>query len=200
QTVYIWDALYQARSSLLIGAVLAAAVLFITLRSVGATTVVLVAVPISIMGTFLGLWLFDRNINVISMAGMTFAVGMGIDNAIVVLENIFRHREMGKDRIRAAVDGTKEVWGAIVAATLTNVVVFLPMVFIQAEAGQLFRDIAVALTISFFFYLFVAPTVIPMLTTWFIRRMPAGLREQQTAEAEQTRLAQLTRPVGRIGT
>lgn len=200
QTIYIWDALYQARNNLLVGAVLAAAVLFVTLRSVGATTVVLVAVPVSVMGTFLGLWLFDRNINVISMAGMTFAVGMGIDNAIVVLENIFRHREMGKDRIRAAVDGTKEVWGAIVAATLTNVVVFLPMVFIQAEAGQLFRDIAVALTISFFFYLFVAPTVIPMLTTWFIRRMPAGLREQQTAEAEQTRLAQLTRPVGRIGT
>ncbi len=195
QTVYIWDALYQARNNLLIGAILAAVVLFVTLRSVGATTVVLVAVPISVMGTFLGLWLTGRNINVITMAGLTFAVGMGIDNAIVVLENIFRHREMGKDRIQAAIDGTREVWGAIVAATLTNVVVFLPMVFIQEEAGQLFRDIAVALTISFFFYLFVAPTVMPMLTTWFLRRMPAGLQDDES-KGNQTVLGRVTRPVG----
>lgn len=199
QTVYIYDALFQARNNLLIGAILAAAVLFMTLRSVGATFVVVAAIPISVIGTFLGLWLTGRNINVISMAGLTFAVGMGIDNAIVVLENIFRHREMGKDRVKAAIDGTSEVWGAIVAATLTNVVVFLPIVFIQEEAGQLFRDISIALTISFFFYLFVSPTVIPMLTTWFLRRMPSGLQEKRADGRPQTRLGRLTAPIGRAG-
>lgn len=198
QTIYIYDALQKARNNLLLGAVLAGAVLFLTLRSLGATTVVMVSIPVSVIGTFLGLWLTGRNINVISMAGLTFAVGMGIDNAIVVLENIFRHREMGKDRVRAAVDGAKEVWGAILAATLTNVVVFLPIVFIQEEAGQLFRDISVALTISFFLYLFVSPTVIPMLATWFLRKMPASMKSKEGEARPQTRLGRLTRPIGRL--
>ncbi len=198
QTVYIYDALGQARNNLLIGAVLAGAVLFVTLRSLGATIVVMSAIPVSVVGTFLGLWLTGRNINVISMAGLTFAVGMGIDNAIVVLENIFRHREMGKDRITAAVDGAGEVWGAIVAATLTNVVVFLPIVFIQEEAGQLFRDISIALTISFFFYLFVSPTVIPMLATWFLRKMPESMKTKTGEHKPETVLAKLTSPVGKL--
>lgn len=179
QTVYINDAVEQAAFNLGIGAILAAIVLFLTLRSFGATLVVIVAIPIATVGTFLGMSLLGRSLNVISMAGLTFAVGMGIDNAIVVLENIFRHREMGKDRIRAAVDGASEVWGAILAATLTNVAVFLPVVFIQEEAGQLFRDLSIALTISFFFYLFVGPTVIPMLASLLLRRMPPSYRAGQ---------------------
>ena len=181
QTVYIDDAVKQAASNLLLGAILAAIVLFLTLRSIGATLVVIVAIPIATIGTFLGMSLLGRSLNVISMAGLTFAVGMGIDNAIVVLENIFRHREVGKDRIRAAVDGASEVWGAIVAATLTNVAVFLPVVLIQEEAGQLFRDLSIALTISFFFYLFVGPTVIPMLASLLLRRMPAHSRPTSQA-------------------
>ncbi|MGF1632619.1 MAG: efflux RND transporter permease subunit [Phycisphaerae bacterium] len=197
QTIYIDQSVNTAVSNLVIGALLAGAVLFFTLRSVGATLVVMVAIPISIVGTFLGMALTGRSLNVISMAGLTFAVGMGIDNAIVVLENIFRHREMGKDRIKAAVDGTREVGGAIVASTLTNVAVFLPVIFIEAEAGQLFADMSVALTISFVIYLFVAPTVIPMLTTLFLRRMPAGLRNEAAA-GKQTRLGRMTAPIGRI--
>lgn len=195
QTVYIRDAVRQAGQNLLIGAALAGAVLFITLRSLGATLVVMVAIPISTIGTILGMNAFGRSLNVISLSGLAFAVGMGIDNAIVVLENIFRHREMGKDRVKAAIDGAREVWGAIVAATLTNVAVFLPIIFIEEEAGQLFRDISVALTIGFFFYLFVAPTVIPMLATLFLRRMPAGLREKTDVRGD-TILGRLTAPVG----
>ena len=106
---------------------------FLTLRSRGATRAAAVSIPISVVGTFLGLAITGRNLNVISMAGLTFAIGMGIDNTIVVLENIFRHREMGKDRVRAAIDGAGEVWGAIVAATLANIAVFLPVVFIEEE-------------------------------------------------------------------
>ena len=200
QTVYIDDAVSNAAVNLLIGAGLAAVVLLLTLRSVGATMVIIVAIPISVVGTLLGMAMLGRSLNVISMAGLTFAVGMGIDNAIVVLENIFRHREMGKDRIAAAVDGASEVWGAIVAATLTNVAVFLPVIFIREEAGQLFRDLSVALTISFFFYLFVAPTVVPMLATLFLRNVPQAMRGGLAADASahETRLGHATSGIGRL--
>lgn len=197
ETVYINDALDTATSNLLMGALLASAVLFLTLRSVGATAVIATAIPVSIFGTFLGMSILGRSLNVISLAGLTFAIGMGIDNAIVVLENIFRHREIGKDRFKAAIDGAGEVWGAIVASTLTNVVVFLPIIFIEEEAGQLFRDLSVALTISFFFYLFISPTLIPMLASLFLRKMPAGLRHDEDT-APQTRLGRITRPIGRV--
>lgn len=199
QSVYIRDAVSQAGQNLLIGAVLAGVVLFVTLRSLGATLVVMVAIPVSTIGTILGMNAFGRSLNVISLSGLAFAVGMGIDNAIVVLENIFRHREMGKDRVRAAIDGAKEVLGAIVASTLTNVAVFLPIIFIQEEAGQLFRDISVALTIGFFLYLFTAPTVIPMLATLFLHKMPAGLRERLDSKEPDTILGRLTAPIGRAG-
>ena len=170
QTVYVRRAVQQAADDLLLGAALAAIVLFLTLRSIGATFVVALSILISIIGTFLGMALTGRNLNVISMAGLSFAIGMGVDNTIVVLENIFRHREMGKDRVRAAIDGAQEVWGAILAATLANIAVFLPVVFIQEEAGQLFQDISVAISISLLLYLLLSPTVIPVLATIFLRR------------------------------
>ena len=106
-----------------------------------------------------------RNLNVVSLAGISFSVGMLVDNAIVVLENIDRHRKMGKSAIEAAYHGTKEVWGgAILASTLTTIAVFLPIVFVQEEAGQLFRDIAIAITFAITLSLFVSLFVIPMLS------------------------------------
>ena len=106
--------------------------------------VVGLSIPISIVGTFILLDLMGRNLNVVSMAGIAFSVGMLVDNAIVVIENIDRHRKMGKDSYHASLDGTKEVWGAVFASTITTLAVFLPVVFIQEEAGQLFdnRDAA----------------------------------------------------------
>jgi HAE1 family hydrophobic/amphiphilic exporter-1 len=198
QTVYVKASIANVRDDLLLGAALAAGVLFLTLRSLGATLVVAVSIPISIVGTFLGMALTGRNLNVISMAGLSFAIGMGVDNTIVVLENIFRHREMGKDRFQAAVDGASEVWGAIVAATLANIAVFLPVVFIREEAGQLFADISIAISISLVFYMLVSPTVIPMLATVFLRRMPAGFVEGGQPKSD-TRLGRLTAPIGKLG-
>jgi HAE1 family hydrophobic/amphiphilic exporter-1 len=177
-------------------------VLFLTLRSVGATLVVALSILISVIGTFLGMALTGRNLNVISMAGLSFAIGMGVDNTIVVLENIFRHREMGKDRLRAAIDGAQEVWGAILAATLANIAVFLPVVFIQEEAGQLFQDISVAISISLLLYLLISPTVIPVLATLFLRKMPRGFAEQKPpSDALQptTRLSKRARLLARFG-
>ncbi len=163
ETNYIDSAISLVRSNIIIGGTLAVAVLFIFLRSISSVAIIATSIPISIVGTFLAMWLLGRNINVISLAGMSFAVGMVIDNAIVALENIFRHQQMGKTRVRAALDGASEVWGALLASTLTTVAIFLPIVFVQDEAGQLFRDIAIAVSCSVVLSLIVAISVIPSL-------------------------------------
>lgn len=126
--------------------------------------VVGLAIPVSIIGTFLCLNLLGRSLNVISLAGMAFAVGMLVDNAVVVLENIFQHYERGRSPWAAAVHGTKEVWGAVVASTLTTLAVFLPVLFVQDEAGQLFRDIALAISSAVALSLIVSVTLIPTFT------------------------------------
>jgi len=136
--------------------------LLIFLRSFISTVIVATAIPISIIGTFIFMDLLGRNLNVVSLAGIAFAVGMLIDSAIVVLENIDRHRSMGKSAFESAYDGAREVWGAILASTLTTIAVFLPVVFMKEEAGQLFRDIAIAVTFAVALSLFVSVSVIPM--------------------------------------
>lgn len=132
--------------------------------------VVGLAIPISIIGTFLVLQVLGRSLNVISLAGMAFAVGMLVDNAVVVLENIFRrHSELGESPMTAAVKGTQEVWGAVLASTLTTIAVFLPIVFIEQEAGQLFRDIALAISAAVGLSMIVSMTVIPTSTSRLFR-------------------------------
>ena len=169
QTPYINTAIRTVKTNLMIGGVLAITVLLLFLRSVSSTLAVAIAIPISVMGTFFFMHLFGRNINVMSLAGITFAVGMLVDNSIVVLENIDRHRRMGKNPFQASYDGTREVWGAVLASTVTTVAVFLPVIFIEEEAGQLFRDIAIAITFSILLSLFVSVSVIPTLTNLFYR-------------------------------
>ncbi len=119
------------------------------------------AIPTSIIGTFLIMALLGRSLNVISLAGLAFAVGMLVDNAIVVLENIYSRWEQGESALEATVRGTEEVWGAILASTLTTVAVFLPVIFVQEEAGQLFRDIALAISGAVGLSVIVAIVVIP---------------------------------------
>ena len=138
------------------------------------TLVIAIAIPISVIGTFVVMYLAGRNLNVISLAGLAFAVGMVVDNAIVVLENIDRHMAMGKKRAQAAYDAGKEVWGAVLASTLTTLAVFLPVLFIEEEAGQLFRDIALAICAAVSLSLIVAITVIPTTSARLLReRKPA---------------------------
>jgi HAE1 family hydrophobic/amphiphilic exporter-1 len=164
QRFYINGAINQIKQNIMIGGLLAIGVLLLFLRSLRATVVVATAIPISILGTFIFLDLLGRNLNVVSLAGIAFAIGMLVDNAIVVIENIDRHRQMGKDAYTASLDGAKEVWGAVLASTITTVAVFLPIVFIQEEAGQLFRDIAIAVVAAVSLSLFVSVSVIPMLS------------------------------------
>jgi len=164
QRRYINGAIDLIKQNILIGGMLAVVVLLVFLRSVRSTLVVATSIPISVIGTFIFMNALGRNLNVISLAGIAFAVGMLVDNAIVVIENIDRHRKMGKLPFSAAYEGTREVWGAIIASTLTTVAVFLPVVFIQEEAGQLFRDIAIAVVGAVSLSLIVSMTVIPMFS------------------------------------
>ena len=181
ETDYIESAIDLVRSNIIIGGLLATTVLLLFLRSASSVTIIVTAIPISIVGTFLAMALLGRNINVISLAGMSFAIGMVVDNAIVALENIFRHRQMGKSRSQAAYDGAREVWGAMLASTLTTVAIFLPIVFVEDEAGQLFRDIAIAVSCSVVLSLVVAISVIPSLAKQILSRKKetkAGWLEQ----------------------
>ena len=164
QRHYIRGAISLVRQNILLGGTLAVLVLLIFLRSFASTIIVATAIPISIIGTFIFMNLLGRNLNVVSLAGIAFAVGMLIDSAIVVLENIDRHRGMGKSAFKAAYEGAREVWGAILASTLTTIAVFLPVIFMQEEAGQLFRDIAIAVTSAVGLSLFVSISVIPMFS------------------------------------
>ena len=170
ETDYIESAIDLVQSNIIVGGLLATTVLLLFLRSASSVTIIVTAIPISIVGTFLAMALLGRNINVISLAGMSFAIGMVVDNAIVALENIFRHRQMGKSRAQAAYDGAREVWGAMLASTLTTVAIFLPIVFVQDEAGQLFRDIAIAVSCSVVLSLLVAISVIPSLANQILSR------------------------------
>jgi len=169
QRPYINGAIDLVKQNIFIGGVLAILVLLVYLRSASSTLVVATAIPISVVGTFVFMNALGRNLNVVSLAGISFAVGMLVDNAIVVLENIDRHRKMGKSSFHAAYDGAREVWGAVLASTLTTVAVFLPVVFIEEEAGQLFKDIAIAVTSAVALSLTVSVSVIPMLSRQFYR-------------------------------
>ena len=164
ETTYIYSAINLVIKNLFVGGALAIVVLLLFLRNAASTIIISIAIPVSVVGTFLVMTLFGRNINVVSLAGLSFAIGMVVDNSIVVFENIFRHREMGKDRVQAAYDGTVEVWGAVLASTLTTVAVFLPIIFIEEEAGQLFRDIAIAISSAVALSLLISVTGIPALS------------------------------------
>ena len=161
QTIYIDDALALVTDNIWVGGGLAILVLLVFLRSLRPTLIIALAIPISTIGAVVMMVALGRSINVISLAGMAFAIGMVVDNAIVVLENTYRHLEMGKTPLRAAIDGGNEVFGAVLASTLTTVVVFVPVLLIQEEAGQLFRDISLAIVAAVGLSLIVALTVVP---------------------------------------
>ncbi|WP_424973455.1 efflux RND transporter permease subunit [Dinoroseobacter sp. S124A] len=163
ETIYIEGAIDLVTQNIWIGGALAALVLLIFLRSPRATLVVSLAIPVSIVATFVAMAATGRTLNVVSLAGIAFAVGMIVDAAIVVLENIYRLREQGRSRSEAAYHGARQVWGAILVSALTTVLVFVPILIMELEAGQLFRDIAVAISVSVLLSLVVAVTVIPAL-------------------------------------
>ncbi len=169
QTIYINQAIDLVRQNLFVGGALAVTVLLVFLRSIRSTLIIALAIPISVIGTFVAMVAMGRNLNVISLAGLAFAVGMVVDNAIVVLENIDRHIKLGEPAHSAAYRAAKEVWGAVLASTLTTLAVFVPVLTVQEEAGQLFRDIALAICAAVTLSLLVSVLVIPSAANRFLR-------------------------------
>jgi len=175
ETTYIDSAIDLVTSNIYIGGALAATVLFLFLRSWQATLVVSLAIPVSIIGSFVAMAALGRSINVISLAGIAFAVGMVVDAAIVVLENIFRLRQSGHSARDAAYRGASQVWGAVLVSALTTVMVFLPILIMKLEVGQLFRDIAVAISVAVLLSLLVSVTVIPALAGRLLGKNPNSI-------------------------
>ncbi len=169
ETRYIDRAVRLVTDNITSGAILAALALLVFLRNVWTVGIMAITIPIGVVATFVFIDAFGRSLNIIMLAGLAFAVGTVMDNSIVVLENIFRHRSMGKGAFEAAVDGTGEVWGSMLTSTLTTLAVFVPIIFVQQEAGQLFRDIAIALALVNVLSLVVTFTVTPMMAARFLR-------------------------------
>lgn len=168
ETVYIDSAVELVRQNIVFGGLLAIIVLLLFLRSWRPTLIVAVAIPVSIVGSFVAMAALGRSINVISLAGLAFAVGMVVDAAIVVMENVYRFRESGRSAPDAAYRGTSQVWGAVLVSALTTVMVFIPLLILDQEVGQLFRDIAVAISVAVSLSLVVSVTVIPAMSRWLL--------------------------------
>jgi HAE1 family hydrophobic/amphiphilic exporter-1 len=197
ETTYIDSAIGLVNDNIVVGGLLTLGTLLLFLRNVRSTLIVALSIPVSVMGTFLALAAFGRTLNVISLAGIAFAVGMLIDNAVVVLENIFVRWQAGEDPRTAAVTGTNEVWGAILASTLTNVAVFLPVLFVRGEAGQLFGDIALAISAAVGLSLAVSGLVVPVAAALLLQgRNAAAAAAVVTAGAGTRPAGDL---LGRIG-
>ena len=163
QSQFIKQAIDEVRNAALIGGVIAILVLFAFLRDLRSTLIIATSIPLSIVATFMAMYRMDISLNIMSLGGLTLGIGMLVDNSIVVLESIFRRRKAGASLTQAAVEGTTEVGPAVVASTLTTVAVFLPIVFVEGIAGQLFKDQALTVTFSLLASLMVAVTMIPML-------------------------------------
>ncbi len=178
QGKFISNAIAEVQNTALLGILLAVVVLFLFLRRVGTTLVVSIAIPISIIATFNLMYFNDLTINIMTLGGLALGAGMLVDNAIVVLENIFRNHENGMSVKEAAVSGTAEVGGAITASTLTTIVVFLPIVYLHGASGELFKDQAWTVAFSLLSSLFVAIFVIPMLYHRFYRNKKAPVKRK----------------------
>jgi multidrug efflux pump subunit AcrB len=210
---YVEASVRNVWTSLALGAVLAALVLAAFLRSGRATLTGVVGIPLCTLAAFIGLLLAGRTLNVISLAGVAFAIGMTVDNSIVVLENIERARRRGLERVAAAVAGVREVAPAVLASTLTTVLVFLPVLFIEQEAGQLYSDIAVAISAAILVSMAVSLTIVPALAARLDFRtrvddeaasgpageMPQGRTTRATMAAVGWLLASRWRRLGALG-
>ena len=177
---YVQSSVANVWQNLGLGAMLATLVMYLFLRSGRATLVGVIGIPICTIAAFLGLLAAGRTVNVISLAGIAFAIGMTLDNSIVVLEAIERKRREGMERMAAALAGVTQVWPAVLASTMTTVLVFAPIFFIEQEAGQLYSDVAVAISASILVSMLVAVTVVPSLSA----RLKFGLSERSSTSGQ----------------
>ncbi len=170
ETIYIHRSIEMLRNNLGLGVALAIIVLFLFLLKFPATLIVAASIPICLIASFSVMDLTGRTLNIISLAGLAFAVGMVLDASIVILENIVRLRERGYSAEEASIQGTNQVWGALLASTATTIAIFLPIVFLRDEVGQLFSDLAITITAAIALSLLTAITVVPTGAKIFLAR------------------------------
>lgn len=175
-SVFIYRAIQLVGGNLVLGVTLAIGMLWLFLRNMRATLIIALAIPISLLAAFVVLQLAGRSLNVLSLAGLAFGVGMVLDAAIVVLENIVRLRAAGEDKIIAADKGTNQVWGALAASTATTVAIFTPVIYQREVEGQLFADLALTIAIAVVVSLLVAVTVLPAVS---LRYLHTGMLEDR---------------------
>jgi hydrophobic/amphiphilic exporter-1 (mainly G- bacteria), HAE1 family len=173
ESEYINQSVLLVQENLIGGSVLAVIVLLLFLGSMRTVAVVALTIPTTMVTVFIAMLMLGRTLNIISLAALGFASGMVVDNAIVVVENAFTHMQQGKNPIQAAIDGTKEVAGGILGATLTNIAVFVPLVLVKGEISQLFTDMAIAITAAALFSFLAAVTLVPMLSGLFLSQNEA---------------------------
>jgi len=186
---YVEASIKSVVLNLCLGAFLASLVLYVFMRSGRATLFCLLGLPICTIAAFIGLMMFGRSINVISLAGITFAIGMTLDNSIVVLESIEQKLRQGLDRIESAIAGVKEVWTAVIASSATTVLVFTPIFFVEQEAGQLYSDIAITVSASILASMLFALFVVPAACAFFGLSTRTGDKQQY----EQGKIMRLIR-------
>ncbi|WP_226668392.1 efflux RND transporter permease subunit [Metabacillus litoralis] len=170
QGEYVDQAIGNMVNTLIIGGILAMLILFIFLRSIKSPLIIGVAIPYSVIVTFVLMYFSDFTLNIMTLGGLALGIGMLVDNSIVVIENIYRHLSMGKNPKDAAYEGAKEMGPAIIASTLTTVAVFIPVVFISGIIGDLFKEFALTIAFSLFASLFVALTIVPMLASQLLKK------------------------------
>ena len=173
ESEYINQSVTLVQENLISGSLLAVLVLLLFLGSMRTVAVIAITIPTTMITVFIAMAMLGRTLNIISLAALGFTSGMVVDNAIVVVENVFTHMQQGKNPVRATIDGTKEVAGGVFGATLTNVAVFAPLVLVQGEIAQLFTDMAIVITAASLLSMLAAVTLVPMLSGLFLNQNEA---------------------------
>jgi hydrophobic/amphiphilic exporter-1 (mainly G- bacteria), HAE1 family len=182
QSVFIGRAIDSVKEHAMLGSILVILVIFLFLRDFRATLIVCTSIPISVIGTFALLYFAGFTLNTMTFGGLALGIGMIVDAAIVVLENTYRHMEMGKPHEQAAIDGSEEVWSAIVASTLTHIAVFIPLLFLTGVSSILFTQLSIVVIFSLSMSLFVAVTLVPVLCAKWLR-LPKKASERKGVSA-----------------
>jgi HAE1 family hydrophobic/amphiphilic exporter-1 len=171
-SIFIKRAITSVQEHALVGGALVMLIIFLFLRDLRATFIVFTSIPISVIGTFALLYFNGYTLNTMTFGGLALGIGMIVDASIVVLENTFRHMEHGKDRMQASIEGSEEVWSAILASTLTHIAVFVPLLFLTGVSSILFKQLAVVVMFSLTMSLFVAVTVVPVMCSRLLKLPP----------------------------
>ena len=170
-STFIQDSVDEVRKTILIALCLVVLVVFVFLKSLRATIIPIVAIPVSIIGAFTVAFALGFTINILTLLALVLAIGLVVDDAIVVLENVFRHLEMGKTRRQAAFDGVREIGFAVIATTVALVAVFIPVAFLTGTVGRLFREFGITLAVAVLISSFVALTLTPVLCSRILRQL-----------------------------